>query len=317
LAAVPFIAWALRAYGFYRIKAIYALPLVLVLLTLFYGDMLEKSFEASANSKSAFNRDVSRYTSSGETESKYQEIVLKMSELEQKSKFSCMTKRFFLLSRFDFPLYLLGPLYDHRVSDIHTGSLREGARKIGFRFEPNKYCEFLIVANKLAPSNEENPKDIDIVKSQVADFLPDDARILKAFCTTNYTVYQVSPKTISIDLRSLKGSKKILKDGTLYKPWGGTLTSEDYFFQTGHYRLEIVGKGTELNGINCHLKIFFGPELIHQCFLSKDEQSIEIFFECREDKFEKIVIDFINDASNAQTREDRNIELKSILIKAL
>jgi len=319
-AAVPFIAWALHAHGFFhQIKAIHALPWLLVLLTLLYGDILGKFFRASANAKLAFHRDVSRYTSTGKTEIKYKEVPLKMSELEEKNNLSCMTKRFFLLTRFDFPLYLLGPLYDNdnRVLDIHTYSLRKGAKKIGFRFEPDKYCEFLIVAKNPASNKEEGPKDIDLVKSQVADFLPDDARIVQPFCTDNYKIYEVVPKRISIDLRSLEGSKKILKDGALYKPWGGTLTSKDYFFQNGRYRLEIVGKGTELNGINCHLKIFLGSDLVHECFLAKHEQAIEVLFECPEDKFEKIVIDFVNDANNPQTKEDRNVELKSITIKAL
>ncbi len=194
LTAVPFIAWALYYHGFHQIKGIFLVPSALVLFTIFYGDILEKSYQALMKSKIGFHRDAARYILHGKTDDIYKEILLEVYKLKKRHKWSSQTDRFFLLSRLDFPVNLLGPVYNDRVWDIHNDLLRKGAKRVGFRFEPDKYCEFLIAVQNTTASEQQKGKDVNLIKDQVADFLPGDAYILKAFSIRNTLLYQVLSK---------------------------------------------------------------------------------------------------------------------------
>ena len=173
-----------------------ALTLVLILLcsSLLYYDLQKKSSRALEQSRSSLIHDFQKYKSTGKLKKEffaYKEVLLKIMGLEEQHKLSCASKRFFLLTRFDFPLCLQGPLYNHLVADIHTPHLQKSAKKIGFRFEPDKYCEFLIAARNPIPNKENLSIQIDLIRNQIADLLSTDRYIVPRFYTKDYSVYQV------------------------------------------------------------------------------------------------------------------------------
>ena len=177
-----------------------ALTLVPVLLfsSLLYYDLQKKSSRALEQSRSSLIRDFREYKSTGKLKDRffaYKEVLLKINELETQGKISCTNKRFFLLTRFDFPLCLQGPPYNHNVADINTPHLQKSAKKIGFRFEPHQYCEFLIAAKNLTANKENRSIQIDLIRDRVSDFLPADGDIVRRFYTKNFSVYQVVPGT--------------------------------------------------------------------------------------------------------------------------
>ena len=107
----------------------------------------------------------------------------------------CTHKRFFLLARFDFPLCLQGSLYGHSVANINTPHLQKSAKKIGLRFDPDQYCEFLIASGAPTANKENRSIQIDLIRDRISDFLPADGDIVLRFYTKNYSVYQVDSGT--------------------------------------------------------------------------------------------------------------------------
>ena len=65
---------------------------------------------------------------------------------------------------------------------------------------------------------------------------------------------------------------------------------------------------------NCRLKVYFGPKVIGDFYLTTRQQSKSIVFENDAMGYERIAIDFVNDGFDTSTGEDRNVYLKSITI---
>lgn len=197
IAGLSIILYFLCAYVNFN-KVALTLVLILLFSSLLYYDLHKKSFRAFERSRSNLIHELHEYKSTGKLKRElfaYREVLLKIRELEQQDKVSCTNKRFFLLTRFDFPLCLQGPLYNHSVADIHTPHLQKSAKKIGFRFEPDKYCEFLIAPRNLTSNKETSSAHIDLIRNQIADFLSTGGYIVPRFYTKNYNVYQVVPRT--------------------------------------------------------------------------------------------------------------------------
>ena len=175
-------------------KTVLTLVPVLLFSSLLYYDLQKKSSRALEQSKSSLIRDFQEYKSTGTLKDRfltYKEVLFKIKELEVQGKISCTNKRFFLLTRFDFPLCLQGPLYNHSVADMNTPHLQKSAKKVGFRFKPDKYCEFLISAKNPAANNKNLSTQINLIRNQIADFLSADGDIVQRFHTKDYSVYQV------------------------------------------------------------------------------------------------------------------------------
>jgi hypothetical protein len=163
---------------------------------LYYG-IQEKSSNALQKSELDLIHDLREYKLTGKINKKffaYKEILLKIKELEKQNNILCNQKRFFLLTRFDFTLCLQGPRYDNSVADIHTPHLIKSAVRVGLRFEPDKYCEFIIATRNPGRKSLNGSTTVDQIRNQITNFMPKGGYIIPKFCTKGYNIYQVVSK---------------------------------------------------------------------------------------------------------------------------
>ncbi|MDZ7695451.1 MAG: hypothetical protein U5R49_00510 [Deltaproteobacteria bacterium] len=166
-----------------------------------------------------------------------------------------------------------------------------------------------------------------IEKSSIIRKIGDNGETCVDIYSINPSILLVKylPKeTLKIDINSCRLSSPY-KGDPLVMSWNGSITTPTYLLGKDNYELLVTGRGTKAFDQYAKLKIEIQKEgnkekavLIEKTFDTKEDFiDFLVPFDVKERSNISFVVSFINDRSNPKTNEDRNVYLKSIILKRI
>ncbi|HXQ20247.1 MAG TPA: hypothetical protein VN812_01150 [Candidatus Acidoferrales bacterium] len=100
-----------------------------------------------------FERDFFRFETTGSAKTKYRGVLYRVIDYERQHQLDCIRRRFFTMSRFDFPLDLQDPGFNNLVFDVQDSNTRIG-RLLRADGPGHRACDYIVTVFRDAAEGE-------------------------------------------------------------------------------------------------------------------------------------------------------------------